>query len=126
MRPARSGLVLSGAITSLDQLPENDYRRGNPRFQGENLDHNLSLVRGVEKLAADKGVKPTQLALAWVLGQGDGIVPIPGTKRVMYLEENFAASNIELTAKDRARLEELFSPEAVAGPRYHDMSHIYI
>lgn len=117
---------LSGAITSLDQLPENDYRRGNPRFQGENLDHNLSLVRGVEKLAAEKGVQPTQLALAWVLAQGDDIAPIPGTKRVSYLEENLGASDIELTAEDTARLEELFGPDAVAGPRYHDMSHIYI
>ena len=123
--PLARGL-LSGAITSLDQLPENDYRRGNPRFQGENLDHNLSLVRGVEKLAAEKGVQPTQLALAWVLAQGDDIAPIPGTKRVSYLEENLGASDIELTAEDTARLEELFGPDAVAGPRYHDMSHIYI
>ena len=117
---------LSGEITSLDQLPENDYRRGNPRFQGENLDHNLTLVRGVEAIAAEKGVKPTQLALAWVLAQGDDIVPIPGTKRVSYLEENLASSDIQLTDDDRARLDELFSPDAVAGPRYHDMSHIYI
>lgn len=117
---------LSGAITSLDQLPENDYRRGNPRFQGENLDRNLALVRGVERLAAEKGVRPTQLALAWVLAQGDFIVPIPGTKKVAYLEENLAASEIELTAEEHARLEELFAPEAVSGPRYHDMSHIYV
>ncbi len=117
---------LSGAITSLDQLPENDYRRGNPRFQGANLDHNLTLVRGVEELAAEKGIKPTQLALAWVLAQGDDIVPIPGTKRVAYLEENLAASDIDLTDADRARLENLFGPDSVAGPRYHDMSHIYV
>ncbi|MEY4135990.1 MAG: hypothetical protein RL205_118 [Actinomycetota bacterium] len=117
---------LSGEITSLDQLPETDYRRGNPRFQGENLDHNLRLVRGVEEMASEKGVKPTQLALAWVLAQGDDVAPIPGTKRVAYLEENLAASTIELTSEDRARLEALFGPDAVAGPRYHDMSHIYI
>jgi aryl-alcohol dehydrogenase-like predicted oxidoreductase len=117
---------LSGEITSLDQLPENDYRRGNPRFQGENLERNLALVRGVEQLAAEKGVRATQLALAWVLAQGDFIVPIPGTKKVSYLEENLAASDIELTADDRARLEALFGPEAVAGPRYHDMTHIYV
>jgi aryl-alcohol dehydrogenase-like predicted oxidoreductase len=117
---------LSGEITSLDQLPENDYRRGNPRFQGENLEHNLTLVRGVETLAAEKGVKPTQLALAWVLAQGEDIVPIPGTKRISYLEENLAAADIELTADDRARLEEIFGPDAVAGPRYHDMSNVYI
>jgi aryl-alcohol dehydrogenase-like predicted oxidoreductase len=117
---------LSGEITSLDQLPDNDYRRGNPRFQGDNLEHNLTLVRGVTQLASEKGVKPTQLALAWVLAQGDDIVPIPGTKKVSYLEENLAASEIELTAEENARLDDLFGPSAVAGPRYHDMSHIYI
>ncbi len=117
---------LSGEITSLDQLPDNDYRRGNPRFQGENLEHNLALVRAVEAMAATKGVKPTQLALAWVLSRGDGIVPIPGTKKVSYLEENLAASEIELLAAERERLDELFAPGAVAGPRYHDMSHIFV
>lgn len=117
---------LSGELTSLDQLPENDYRRGNPRFQGENLAHNLRLVREVEGMAAAKGVKPTQLALAWVMAQGDTIVPIPGTKKVAYLEENLAASQTDITAEESARLDELFTPEAIAGPRYHDMSHIYI
>lgn len=117
---------LSGEITSLDQLPENDYRRGNPRFQGDNLEHNLTLVRGVTQLASEKGVKPTQLALAWVLSQGDDIVPIPGTKKVSYLEENLAASDIDLTAEDHARLDELFGPGAIAGPRYHDMTYIYV
>ena len=117
---------LSGEITSLDQLPENDYRRGNPRFQGENLDRNLALVRGVEELAAQKGVKPTQLALAWVLAQGEDIVPIPGTKRVTYLEDNLAASGLTLSVDECSRLEELFGPEAVAGPRYHDMSNVYV
>ena len=117
---------LSGEITSLDQLPENDYRRGNPRFQGENLEHNLSLVRAVTQLASDKGVRPTQLALAWVLAQGDDIVPIPGTKKVSYLEENLAASDIELTAEDHAYLDELFGPGAIAGPRYLDMTYIYV
>lgn len=117
---------LSGAITSLAQLPENDYRRGNPRFQGDNLDRNLALVRGVEGLAEIKGVRPTQLALAWVLAQGDSIIPIPGTKRVTYLEENLAASEITLTDEELVRLDELFAPGVIAGPRYHDMSHIYI
>jgi aryl-alcohol dehydrogenase-like predicted oxidoreductase len=117
---------LSGEITSLDQLPDNDYRRGNPRFQGDNLEHNLTLVRGVTQLASEKGVKPTQLALAWVLAQGDDIVPIPGTKKVSYLEENLAASEIDLTAEENVRLDDLFGPGAIAGPRYHDMSHIYI
>jgi aryl-alcohol dehydrogenase-like predicted oxidoreductase len=117
---------LSGEITSLDQLPADDYRRGNPRFQGENLEHNMTLVRGVEVIAAEKGVKPTQLALAWVLAQGDFIVPIPGTKRVTYLEENIASSDVELNASDLARLDELFARDAIAGPRYNDMSHIYV
>jgi aryl-alcohol dehydrogenase-like predicted oxidoreductase len=117
---------LSGEITSLDQLPDNDYRRGNPRFQGDNLEHNLTLVRGVTQLASEKGVKPTQLALAWVLAQGADIVPIPGTKKVSYLEENLAASEIDLTAEENVRLDDLFGPGAIAGPRYHDMSHIYI
>ena len=117
---------LSGEITSLDQLPDNDYRRGNPRFQGDNLERNLALVRGVTQLAAEKGIKPTQLALAWVLAQGDDIVPIPGTKKVSYLEENLAASDIELTAEDHARLDELFGPGAISGPRYHDMTYIYV
>lgn len=117
---------LSGEITSLDQLPENDYRRGNPRFQGDNLEHNLSLVRAVTQLASEKGVQPTQLALAWVLAQGDDIVPIPGTKKLAYLEENLAASEIELTAEENSCLDELFAPGAIAGPRYHDMTNIYV
>lgn len=116
----------SGSITSLDQLPDSDYRRGNPRFQGENLDRNLSLVRGIEAMAEDLGIRPTQLALAWVLAQGSDVVPIPGTKRVGYLEENAAASDVVLSDEDIRRLSELFAPEAVAGPRYHDMSNIYI
>ena len=117
---------LSGAITSLDQLPEKDYRRSNPRFQGDNLERNLALVRSVEAMAEEMGVLPTQLALAWVLAQGDFIVPIPGTKRVDYLEINVEASGIELAATELAQLNELFTPEAIAGPRYHDMSHIYV
>jgi aryl-alcohol dehydrogenase-like predicted oxidoreductase len=83
-------------------------------------------VRGVEGLAEIKGVRPTQLALAWVLAQGDTIIPIPGTKRVTYLEENLAASEITLTDEELVRLDELFAPGVIAGPRYHDMSHIYI
>lgn len=117
---------LSGSITSLDQLPEKDYRRGNPRFQGDNLENNLVLVRSVEAMADEKGVLPTQLALAWVLAQGEDIVPIPGTKRVDYLEVNVQASEIELTATELAHLDEIFAPGAISGPRYHDMSHIYV
>ena len=88
---------LSGEIKSIDDLEADDYRRHSPRFQGDNFDKNLGLVSQVEELAAEKGVTPSQLALAWVLNRGDDIVPIPGTKRRRYLEENVAATEIELT-----------------------------
>jgi aryl-alcohol dehydrogenase-like predicted oxidoreductase len=107
---------LSGAIKSLDDLAEDDYRRYSPRFQGDNFERNLELVSRIEELAAEKGVTPSQLALAWVLHQGEHIVPIPGTKRRRYLEENFAAVEIELTAEELERIAEAL-PEA-AGPRY--------
>jgi aryl-alcohol dehydrogenase-like predicted oxidoreductase len=107
---------LSGAIKSLDDLAEDDYRRYSPRFQGDNFDRNLELVSRVEELAADKDVTPSQLALAWVLHQGGDIVPIPGTKRRRYLEENVAAVEIELTAEELERIAQAL-PEA-AGPRY--------
>jgi aryl-alcohol dehydrogenase-like predicted oxidoreductase len=89
---------LTGAITSLDDLEPGDYRRSSPRFEGDNLAANLALVEVIQGLAADQGVKPAQLALAWVLAQGDDIVPIPGTKRRTYLEENVAATDVTLTA----------------------------
>jgi aryl-alcohol dehydrogenase-like predicted oxidoreductase len=115
---------LSGRIKSVDDLHEDDFRRRNPRFQDENLEHNLKLVQRVEEIAAEKGVKPSQLALAWVMAQGDDIVPIPGTKRVAYLEENAAAAELELTADDLRRLDEAFPRGATAGDRYPDMSHV--
>src|SRR5437660_12142115 len=96
---------LTGAITSPDDFGEDDFRRNNPRFQGENFERNLELVAAVKKLAADKGCTAGQLALAWVMAQGADVVPIPGTKRVSYLEENAGASYVELTADDLARPE---------------------
>jgi aryl-alcohol dehydrogenase-like predicted oxidoreductase len=110
---------LSGAIRSLDDLDENDYRRFSPRFQGENFDRNLALVDRIAELAAEKGVTPSQLALAWVLSQGEDIVPIPGTKRVERLEENVAAADIELSPEERERIAEAL-PEA-SGERYDEV-----
>jgi aryl-alcohol dehydrogenase-like predicted oxidoreductase len=115
---------LSGQIKSLDDLDENDFRRRGPRFQGENFQHNLDLVAKVEELAAERGVTPSQLALAWVLAQGEDIVPIPGTKRVRYLEENAGAVDVQLSEGDLARLEEAFPKGATAGERYPDMSTV--
>jgi aryl-alcohol dehydrogenase-like predicted oxidoreductase len=118
--------ALTGTITSTDALHERDFRRNNPRFQGANLDQNLELVAGVAEIAAGRGVTPSQLALAWVLAQGDDVVPIPGTKRVRYLEENVAATEIVLTADDLLRLDEVFPRGAAAGDRYADMTRVGI
>jgi aryl-alcohol dehydrogenase-like predicted oxidoreductase len=115
---------LSGAITKPDDLAEDDFRRRNPRFQRENFDKNLELVDRVREIAAEKDVTPGQLALAWLLHRGDDIVPIPGTKRRRYLEENAAASEIELTQDDLARIDEAAPPGPTAGARYPDMSSI--
>jgi aryl-alcohol dehydrogenase-like predicted oxidoreductase len=115
---------LSGRFQSPDDLPEGDFRRNNPRFQGENFKRNMELVDRVEEIAQEKGVKPGQLALAWVMAQGDDIVPIPGTKRRTYLEENVAAADIELTEDDLRRIDEAAPVGAAAGERYPDMSSI--
>jgi len=115
---------LTGAIKAIDDLPEDDYRRRSPRLQPENFQHNLDLVARVEEIAAEKGVTPGQLALAWVLAQGDDIVPIPGTKRVRYLEENVAALEIELSGDDLQRIDDAFPKGATAGDRYPDMSTV--
>jgi aryl-alcohol dehydrogenase-like predicted oxidoreductase len=115
---------LSGRITSTDDLPENDFRRRNPRFQRGNLDQNLQLVERVREIAEEKGATPGQLALAWLLHRGEDIVPIPGTKRRKYLEENIAAAEIELTDDDLGRLDEAAPAGATAGERYPDMSSI--
>ena len=109
---------LSGALRSPDDFAEDDYRRTNPRFQGENFARNLALVDTVSALAREKQCTPAQLALAWVLAQGDDIVPIPGTKRRKYLNENIAALQIELTDTDRAAIEAAFPRAGVHGERY--------
>ncbi len=115
---------LSGRIKSAEDLDEKDSRRRGPRFQEENLSQNLALVAEVEAIAAEKGVTPSQLALAWVLSRGDDIVPIPGTKRRSYLEENAAAVELELTGDELERLERAFPAGAAAGDRYPDMSTV--
>jgi aryl-alcohol dehydrogenase-like predicted oxidoreductase len=115
---------LTGQIKSLDDLEPNDFRRHSPRFQGENFQKNLDLVAKVTELAEAKGVTAGQLALAWVMAQGDDIVPIPGTKHVNYLQENIAAANIELTADDLAQLEAAAPKDAFVGARYPDMSTV--
>jgi aryl-alcohol dehydrogenase-like predicted oxidoreductase len=115
---------LSGRFRSPEDIPEGDFRRENPRFQGANFNRNLELVERVEELAAEKDVTPGQLALAWVLAQGDDIAPIPGTTRVGHLEENVAASEIELTDDDLRELESVFPMGAAAGERYADMSQV--
>ena len=111
---------LTGQIKRFEDLPEDDYRRTSPRFQGENFERNLALVKRVEEIAREKKCTPAQLALAWVLAQGDDIVPIPGTKRRKYLQENVGALNVALTAKDLVRIDEVAPHEAVAGARYPD------
>lgn len=118
--------MLSGAITHLDQLSDTDHRRGNPRFQGENLGENLRLVERLAAIASDLGVLPAQLALAWVMAQGPDIVPIPGTKRTAHLEQNIAAGEIVLTPDDLAAIEAVFPPGVAAGPRYRDMTNIHV
>jgi aryl-alcohol dehydrogenase-like predicted oxidoreductase len=110
---------LTGAIQSPEDFAEDDYRRSNPRFQGDNFRHNLALVRRIRELAADKGVQPSQLALAWVLAQGDDVVPIPGTKHRRYLEENVGALDVQLTPAELAEIEAVFPLHAAAGERYH-------
>jgi aryl-alcohol dehydrogenase-like predicted oxidoreductase len=115
---------LSGRIRSVDDLAPDDFRRNDPRFKGENFQRNLELVDRVHEIAAEKDVTPGQLALAWVLAQGEDIVPIPGTKRVAYLEENAAASEIELTREDLERIAAAAPAGATAGDRYADMSTI--
>jgi len=109
---------LTGEIQRPEDFAKDDYRRFQPRFQGENFAKNLDLVKKVEAIAREKGVTASQLALAWVLAQGDDIVPIPGTKRRKYLEQNWAANEIRLTAADLARIEAVAPRGAVAGERY--------
>ncbi|MGN6088664.1 MAG: aldo/keto reductase [Actinomycetales bacterium] len=125
---------LSGQIKSIDDLEPDDFRRHNPRFQGENFQMNLRLLERVEQIAAQKGVTPSQLALAWVMAQGEpggaaegiGVVPIPGTKRVRYLEENAAADDIRLSPEELQAINDAAPVGATAGDRYPDMSSVNV
>ncbi len=109
---------LSGEIRSVDDLAPDDFRRTNPRFMGENFQKNLDLVEAVKAIAADRGVTAAQLALAWVLAQGDDLIPIPGTRRVATLEQNVAAVDLALTPQDLARIDAVFPKGAAVGHRY--------
>lgn len=115
---------LTGEITTADDFGPDDLRRNNPRFQGENFTRNLLLVDRVTKMAKDKGCTPGQLALAWLVAQGTDVVPIPGTKRRRYLEENVGALDVNLSADDLATIDDLVPVGAVVGSRYQDMSHL--
>jgi aryl-alcohol dehydrogenase-like predicted oxidoreductase len=115
---------LTGQITSVDDFAPDDFRRVNPRFMGDNFAKNLDLVEQVRTLATNKGCTPGQLALAWVLAQGDDVAPIPGTKRISYLEENVGALDVSLSAEDLAALDAICPLDAFAGARYPDMSAI--
>jgi len=111
---------LTGQIKKFEDLAEDDYRRTSPRFMGENFQKNLELVHSVEEIAHEKSCTPAQLALAWVLAQGEDIIPIPGTKRRKYLEENVGALDVELTAEDLRRIDEVVPPGVAAGMRYSE------
>jgi len=111
---------LTGQFKSADDFADDDFRKFHPRFQGENFEKNIQLVGEVEALAREKGCTAAQLALAWVLAQGEDIVPIPGTKRVKYLDENIGALDIKLTEEDLKRLDAILPPGAAAGQRYHE------
>jgi aryl-alcohol dehydrogenase-like predicted oxidoreductase len=111
---------LTGQIKDNSRFDEKDFRKDNPRFIGENFKKNLEFISKVEKMASEKGCTPAQLALAWVLAQGNDIVPIPGTKRRKYLEENIAALDIKLTADELSRINEIAPPGIAAGERYNE------
>jgi aryl-alcohol dehydrogenase-like predicted oxidoreductase len=112
---------LTGQIKRYEDLAENDYRRQSPRFQRENFERNFELVRRVQTIAEKKGITPSQLALAWVLAQGDDVIPIPGTKRRSYLEQNIAAADVTLTAKELKRIEEVAPRGVASGARYPEV-----
>jgi len=109
---------LTGAVKRAEEYPETDFRRNDPRYQGENFDANVRAASAVREIAAARGATPAQVALAWLLGKGPDVVPIPGTKRRRYLEENLGAADLTLGEEERARLDAALAPEKVAGPRY--------
>ncbi|MDB5053480.1 MAG: aldo/keto reductase, partial [Bacilli bacterium] len=113
---------LTGQIQRFEDLAEDDYRRFSPRFQGENFNKNIELVHRIREIAQEKDCEPSQLALAWLLAQGEDIVPIPGTKRRKYLEENVGALQVQLTGDELARINEAAPKGAAAGDRYAEAS----
>jgi len=115
---------LSGVFKKPEDVPVDDYRHNHPRFQGENFEKNLQFVARVREISEEKGVTPSQLAIAWLLAQGTDIVPIPGTKKRTYLEENAGAATVQLTKEELVRIDEAAPQGAAAGPRYADMSAI--
>ena len=117
---------LTGDVKRAEDYPPSDYRRIDPRFQGENFDANLRAASAVREVAAAKHATPGQIALAWLLAKGDDVVPIPGTKRRRYLEENVAAAEVRLDAAEIARLDAALAPEAIAGPRYNERMMSFI
>lgn len=117
---------LTGAAKRAEEYPEGDFRRGDPRFKGENFDANMRAAGVVRNVAAALGATPGQIALAWILHKGNDMVPIPATKRRQYLEENIAAAGVELSTADIARLDAALPPEAVAGERYNDSMMAFV
>jgi aryl-alcohol dehydrogenase-like predicted oxidoreductase len=111
---------LTGQFRSPSDFPDDDYRRFHPRFTGENFGKNIALVREIEAMAADKGCTAAQLAIAWVLAQGEDLIPIPGTKRRSYLEQNIGALEVRLTEEELERIDQILPPGAASGPRYHE------
>jgi aryl-alcohol dehydrogenase-like predicted oxidoreductase len=117
---------LTGTAKRAEEYPEGDYRRGDPRFQGENFDANMRAAAVVEEVGRQRGATPAQVALAWLLHKGEGIVPIPGTKRRRYLEENLAAASLALAPAEVEELDRALAPEMVAGPRYNERMMAFI
>jgi aryl-alcohol dehydrogenase-like predicted oxidoreductase len=117
---------LAGSAKRAEEYPEGDFRRGDPRFQGENFDANVRAASIVREIGAKRNATPAQIALAWLMHKGDDIVPIPGTKRRKYLEENVAAASITLTADEMGRLDDALRPEAISGPRYNERAMSWV
>ena len=117
---------LTGEVKRAEEYPENDHRHGDPRYQGENFDANMQAAKAVADIAANKGAKPAQVALAWLLHKGEDIVPIPGTKRRKYLEENVAAADVRLDPADMTALDDALAPARIAGARYNERRMVTI